>query len=420
MNWRYLIALLFAAGTASAQQTWKVNCSGAHGAHFTDLPPAVAAASPGDTILVYGVAGGPCGAYYTAPTINKPLHIVGFAVGQPSGNNNPSQIRLRGTLQVVGLASGEQATLSNIFITHEVFPAPWISSDCPVTLTDCAGSVLFEDVFYRNSGTPGQVVRIERCDDVVLRGSAFYVGGDSIRVIDSNVLMTNTLVQYALPDSLNPYTAVTESVFLQRSTLTLVASFVLTMGGLPPNPAVRMDTSTLRLGATGFVRGGLLPQPSSPPLPWDYAPAYVFVGTGPSAVYKDPRAPALWGFPATPPIPTTIDETYHDWLVADEAFEVRVMGPAGGFAALMLGNWAPPVATPFGTLGMDPSTAWFVTIAALPQPDGFRAFPFASCPASAPVGYGFCFQALTLSPTGVFGLTEPSPLTVAWDKSAIP
>jgi hypothetical protein len=57
-----LVAIIaFLCVDPPAQQMWKVCCSGAYGAQFTDLPPAVAAAAPGDTILVYyDVAGGVC------------------------------------------------------------------------------------------------------------------------------------------------------------------------------------------------------------------------------------------------------------------------------------------------------------------------------------------------------------------------
>lgn len=420
MNLSALVSGLVLVGSLDAQQTWKVNCSGACGAQFTDLPAAVAAAAPGDTILVYGVVGGPCGGFYTAPTINKPLHIVGFQVGIVPGNNNPSHVRLQGTLIVTGIASGDQVTLSNISVLHQQLspPAtPIVIS--PVLITDCAGTVLLEDIYYWNHGTPGQVVRMERCNSVVLRGCSFYIGGDPIHIIDSNVLMTNTLVQYDPPNAFGPYTTVTESLSLVRSSLTMVASVASGIGGFPPQHAAVMEDSTLRIGASSLLCGGLSTFASNPPMPWNFAPAYQFVGTGPSAVYKDPRATELWGPPNPPPIPATIDETFHDWVIADESFEVRVLGPAGGFAGLVVGNMISPLPTLFGPLGLDPTTATIVQLAALPQPDGFYAWTF-FCPPSAPNGFAFCLQCLTLSPSGALGFTEPSPLTVAWDKSRIP
>lgn len=423
-----LLAIAALAARVDAQQTWKVNCSGAYGAQFTDLPAAVAAAAPGDSILIYGVVGGPCGANYSAATINKPLHISGFQVGQQPGSNDPTQVRLNGILHITGLAAGEHVTLSNVFMQHASLqpPGPLLLTPASILITDCAGSVLLEDVFYRNLGSSGQDVRIERSDHVVLRGCAFYLGGDPLRIVDSTVLVTNTLVQYDPPYPPIPfwpwpigYTTFTESIFLQRSTLTMVASLVRAIDGQPPQNAVVMDTSTLRIGASTFVRGGLGPNAQSPPWPTDYAPAYRFVGAGPSVVYKDPRAPQLLGPPAPPPVSAEVHETFHDWIVADEFYQVRVMGPVGGFAGLMVGDMMAPITTPLGLLGIDPGTAQIVHLAQLSSTNGFFGWTF-FCPPTVPNGYAFCLQSVVLSPAGELGLTEPSPLTVAWDKTRIP
>ena len=411
-----------------AQQTWKVHCNGAYGAHFTHFPTAVAAAAPGDTILLYWVPGSGCGADFDAAVIDKPLHIVGFTTGLPAGTNIPTQVGISGTLHVTGIAAGEQVTLSNIFMQHTnlMWPGTTLVDPASIVITDCAGTVLLEDVFYRNLGSPGQDVRIERSDHVVIRGCDFYLGGDPLRIVDSTVLMTNTLVQYDPPYPPPPlwpwpvgYTTFTESIFLQRSQLTMVASLVRAIGGQPPQNAVVMDTSTLRIGASTFIQGGLGPNAQSPPWPTDYAPAYRFVGTGPSVVYQDPRAPILFGPPAPPPVPAAVHETFHDWIVADEYYQVRVMGPVGGFAGLMVGDMIAPVTTPLGLLGIDPGTAQIVHLAQLSSTNGFFGWTF-FCPPTVPNGYAFCLQSLVLSPTGELGLTEPSPLTVAWDKTRIP
>jgi hypothetical protein len=79
-----LIPSCLMTGFLCSQQTWKVSCNGGPGVHFTDLPPAVAAASPGDEILVYyGPNTCPGGTYFNAPVIDKPLRISGFFVNPP-------------------------------------------------------------------------------------------------------------------------------------------------------------------------------------------------------------------------------------------------------------------------------------------------------------------------------------------------
>src|SRR5262245_55337300 len=49
-----LLVLMSLATPLLAQRTWIVDAAGGAGVHFTDIPPAVAAASPGDRIEVRG------------------------------------------------------------------------------------------------------------------------------------------------------------------------------------------------------------------------------------------------------------------------------------------------------------------------------------------------------------------------------
>ncbi|MEO6593258.1 MAG: hypothetical protein ABIP94_00735, partial [Planctomycetota bacterium] len=408
-NLGYAALVLAMCATGSpAQQVWKVDCTGAPGSHFTDLPPAVAAAAPGDTILAYATVGGGCAAIYTAPVITKPLRIVGFFVGLAPGNNHPTQVQIVGPLHISNSAAGEQLLISNVYIRHQVLLPPWGSGGLgsPITVTDCDGSVLFEDLYFDNLGTPGQVVRIERCDHVVLRGCTFWIGGDPIRVIDSNVLLSTFLVQFHPPSVFTPYTTSTEALFLQRSTVTLVGSIVEgpgPMGLQPARNAALLDYSTLRVGATSLLRGGRYAGSPSPPNPWNFAPAYNLVTAAPSTVEKDPRAPVFNFYPAIAPTITAIDETFHDWVVADEWYNVRVLGPINGFACLAIGNMMFPGPSPWGTLGLDPFTAMLIEVVPLPPPSGVHTWSF-FCPSWVPNGFAFCFQSLTLSPTGVFGL----------------
>jgi hypothetical protein len=422
----WLIAFWLCSGGLVAQQVWKVDCSGSPGSHFTDLPAAVAAAVPGDTILVYtGMGTPPLGFQgYTAPTIDKPLRIVGFHVGAPPGTNEPTQVIMRGPLQIMGIAANEQVVLSNLYLPH--WPQPAWPLGTTIRVADCTGSVLFEDMDFQNSGFAGQSIRFERCAHVVLRGCSFRIGGGALEFVDSNALLTTTSVRQngpimlPFPPPSGPgYMWSTESLYLERSTVTVVGSFVEGIGevGIQPlRPAARMIDSTLRIGATSIVRGGLAT--GAPPLPnWTYyAPAYQFAG-GTNTVLKDPRAPQF-NF-LIPPTITAIDETYHDWIVADEWYHVRTVGPIGGFACLAVGNMMVPAPSPWGTLGLDPTTALIVDVVPLSAPLGLHEWTF-FCPNTVPNGFAFCFQSLTISPTGVLGLTEPSPLAVAWDKDRIP
>jgi hypothetical protein len=404
-----------------AQQTWRVHCGGAYGAHFTDLPAAVAAAAPNDTILVYGGVG-PCAEIYTAPTIDKPLRIVGFLVGVPPGNNTPTRVQVRGPWSISGIDAGEQLVISDVLVRHIAYPPPFGDGvGSPITIANCQGSVVIENLFF-SCRTPAQWLEIDQCAHVVLRGCDFRLGGGPLRVIDSNVLLTTTLVTTDPPDAFHPYTGTTESLFVQRSTVTLAGSIVEgagPMGALPPRNAALVDNGVIRIGASSLLRGGPIPGAPSPPLPGNFAVSYLYLTPAPSAVDKDWRAPTFNFHPAMPPTTVTVDETIHDWIVADEDFQVRVNGPQGGTALLAVGEMAFPVPTPLGELGLPLHTMMLLDVVPLPASNGSHTWTM-HCPSWIPNGFVFAYQCLTISPAGQLAITLPSPATVAWDKDRLP
>src|SRR5262245_39605371 len=66
-----LAAALLLAALAPAQRTWIVNKSGGAGVDFTDIPPAIAAAAPGDTVRALGTSS----TTYTPFTLTKALTV---------------------------------------------------------------------------------------------------------------------------------------------------------------------------------------------------------------------------------------------------------------------------------------------------------------------------------------------------------
>ncbi len=219
------------------------------------------------------------------------------------------------------------------------------------------------------------------------------------------------------------YTTTRETIFLQRSNLTISGSIVTAQGawslyGYPPRNAVVMDTSTLRISPSSLVRGGYIPgTPGTTPT--SFVPSVAFTGTGPNAVYNDWRTPAA-NYGTVPVTTTWLHETFHDWVVADELFNIRVNGPLGGFALLALGDYVPWTQSPWGnSLAIDPMTAFLVGFVPLNAATGNYQWTL-NCPSTALNGHPFALQALTLSQQGEIALTIPSPLTVAWDKDRIP
>jgi hypothetical protein len=416
-----LAACCVATSSVLAQQVWKVHCMGGPGVHFTDLPPAVAAASPGDTILVYATQTSTCSTY-TAPTITKPLSILGFVTGGPTGNNNPTQVQLLGHLNITGMAAGEQVLISNFFIVHAATSFPPWNVGSPITATDCDGSIVFEDVDYYNQGNINQVIRFERCDHVVLRGCRFGLGGAPISFIDTTALLTTTEVFVQAPNFPGPYTVSTEALHLLRSHVTLCGSFVegpKPYGSIPHRNGALLTESTLRIGASTVLRGGVLPGMLPPYSTTSYSAAWISSGPVPSVVERDPRAPAYSHFLPLPTL-TPIDETFHDWIVANEWFQVRTYGPPGSTAMLFVGEMLfPTPLPPYGVLGVDPATALLFDTVSLTAPNGMHSWAF-FCPPQIPVGFAFAFQTVNITPSGQISLTQPSPLTVAWNKSALP
>ncbi|HLU38404.1 MAG TPA: hypothetical protein VK081_03410, partial [Planctomycetota bacterium] len=67
---RLLLAVLATAPAALAQRTWVVDVNNGPGTDFFDIPPAVAAAAPGDLIVVRA-------GQYNGFSTNKGLRMVG-------------------------------------------------------------------------------------------------------------------------------------------------------------------------------------------------------------------------------------------------------------------------------------------------------------------------------------------------------
>ena len=113
--------LLGLAGSAAAQRTWIVDQFGT--GDFLDVPPAVAAAAPGDSILVRGV-----GPYDFSVTIDKALALMGQVHGRFA----------RGTLVIRGLPAGHTVTVKNF--------GHFDGDALRCEVRDCAGHVVLRRV----------------------------------------------------------------------------------------------------------------------------------------------------------------------------------------------------------------------------------------------------------------------------------
>src|SRR3989304_1096506 len=191
-----LLASAILCCSGHAQRTWKVSCNDPN-AHFTDLPAAVAAANPGDTIWVYVLpppAVG-CTNNYSAAVIEKPLTILGFYPGYSAGWPNPSFEGFWGLFRIRGIPAGQRVVISNIALSY-IPPAYTVAPIAPhgIYATDCDGDLVLEDWWYETYGAENPVVRFERCRNVVLRGCDLRLGGEPVTAIDSNVPVATTSI----------------------------------------------------------------------------------------------------------------------------------------------------------------------------------------------------------------------------------
>ena len=413
---RYLASWFLFASATIGQQIWKVNSQGSPGAQFVDIPAAVAAASPGDEIWVYYDYGLPIpSTTYHAPVITKPLRIMAVFASVGGGGPGVHPIAAFGPLIIMGIPAGQRVEIHGLSIGADSPPTGLAGA---IIVLDCQGDVLLDSVEMGSYGGPTTFGRIERCNNVVLRGCDITMSGDPFRIIDSQVLMTTTAVYYSLPFlGSYAYAATTESVRLTNSTLTAVGSLIAGVnasyyiqGPYLEKSGVVIESGVLRVGPASTIVGGVDP-------PWYQASGVTVLNPAVGSVRIDPRGTVV--NPGAPMIPETMHSTFHSWVVANETFGVTVAGPANGFALLTFGDWLPNTQSPLGPLAMDPNAMLPVALVALPAPSGYFQWTL-NCPLTAPVAHAYALQALTIAPNGTLGVTVPSPLTVAWPRGIIP
>ncbi|MFK7740898.1 MAG: hypothetical protein AB8H80_11300 [Planctomycetota bacterium] len=185
-----LLAIGLAGSLTSQSTTWVVDANNGPGTHFTDLPPAVAAAAPGDIVVVRYVD--PLITAYTAPTIDKALTVVSEGgraglVGPLVVQNLPAgeDVVLRG-LRLAPFATATGTTGSSRFViwfndgsvhlqdcvrdaVATMFsPGSQISNSSLVTFTQCSLPTIRTDA-----------LRIDSCGEVVLQDSAFMASNNA-------------------------------------------------------------------------------------------------------------------------------------------------------------------------------------------------------------------------------------------------
>ncbi len=160
------LSFLPAAFTSpAAAATWIVDAAAGPGFHYTDIPPAIVGAAPGDLLLVRtGV--------YTGFTLGKALAVVAETGHDP---------KVSGNSMVTAIPAGGAAVISGLEFKH-------------MHLADCQGSVHLDDCTSAESqATP--VLWIERCDLVtVSRCHLEQVGVGGGGMIEAGALIDDATV----------------------------------------------------------------------------------------------------------------------------------------------------------------------------------------------------------------------------------
>ena len=188
---RCLLAVAVLALAAAGQSTWIVDRLMRPGYQFDDLPAAIAAAAPGDTLLLRATTSraDDADAYTASPIQGKGISIVGeVGIGLPP-------VRVVGIWSISGIPSGQEMLLRSIVVDGSDVLARNLSYG--INAINCQGVLVLERVTVLPHGrlhltqwTNGS--RFIDCRLIVLRDC--YVDRGDIRWIflRSKVMMSNT------------------------------------------------------------------------------------------------------------------------------------------------------------------------------------------------------------------------------------
>jgi hypothetical protein len=139
----WAVALLAALASFASATTWIVDASNGPGTNFTTISAAIAAAIPGDVIVVRP------GHYPEFLTINKGITIVGWhATSYPMGlPPSPVTHSIDGGVLVTGIPAGARCLLSGLIVTR-----PSTGGGYSVGIVSSPGVVVIDRIVIPNGG----------------------------------------------------------------------------------------------------------------------------------------------------------------------------------------------------------------------------------------------------------------------------
>src|SRR5262245_55324065 len=153
---RAITVLTLLALSLPAQQTFVVDASNGPGAHFTDLPPALAAANDGDTVVVRA------GTYSRAST-TRGIRLL----GEPGATIHAEAVSPEPALTVSGLPSGREFVMQGFKIRIDDY------ANNLLALRGCLGRVRLDRLSGdqpSNKLFPAPLVYAENVADLTMAG----------------------------------------------------------------------------------------------------------------------------------------------------------------------------------------------------------------------------------------------------------
>lgn len=316
---------LFLTALVPAQRTWIVDAAGGPGVHFPDIPPAVAAAQDGDTIVVRAANVG-----YQTVLMTKALRIVGV---------DAPRLVPDAALDVRGISAGK----SFAFVGFTFDPGP------ALRVADCAGPVILDGLHGRPGFDNAFGLRIDRSTAVSvsncsLRGTQFQpVQPTAVSVVDSGVVLTNCELRG--PDLTLPWSSAATALRSLRSRIVLNGCLVVG-GRLLASPVdlapavVAADGVLVATGGTTIVGAGTLAIDGTTTAVVESAGAIRgAIATGVSVL----RAQVPASSAGQPLLPRSV-------------LHVRCAALPGDFVIQGVGLLRQPVSGPFGEEWLDPAS----------------------------------------------------------------
>ena len=364
-----LLATLAGLTTCSAQRIWTVDLVTSRPADFRDIPPAIAAASPGDTILVRLTSALD---FYSPFVLTKGVNIV------PPHNG---LIQVKGAIVISNIPANERCNLSNIM-------------GYPLTVKDCVGPVTIHGGYFPSVGG-ARAMLVQNCKLVTMWGTGnapMTVEGSTVVFIDSGLwypYVGSAIVPLTLTNA--KMTFVNSSLRGDPGQLDLINCTRIKF----PFHAVNASNSDLILtGASSFCGGGT----QSGGLYCNNlnltAPAIVSTGAG-VRVYAEPGV--YIGAIQGPYTKTTISLPQMSANYGAPGFPVTTYlrsSRPNALAALYASLPTVPYGSPFGELYLD-STFCVLMDVGFTDAAGKRDFTFTLSP-TAPLGWPLLFQSALL------------------------